>query len=73
MEITGTDIKARLAKSNLTKIWLLNQLNKRGIKLSVTTLSLILSDSYSNKTKASLVIAEASKVITKYEDAMGEV
>ena len=49
MEITGTDIKARLAKSNLTKIWLLNQLNKRGIKISVTTLSLILSESYSNK------------------------
>ena len=72
MEITGTDIIARLAKRNLTKIWLLNQLNKRGIKLSVTTLSLILSDSYSNKAKATLVIDEASKVISKYENAMDE-
>lgn len=72
MEITGTDIKARLAKSNLTKIWLLNQLNKRGIKISVTTLSLILSESYSNKEKSSLVIAEAAEIISKYENAMGD-
>lgn len=72
MEITGTDIKARLAKCNLTKIWLLNQLNKRGIKISVTTLSLILSESYSNKEKSSLVIAEAAEIINKYENAMGD-
>lgn len=72
MEITGTDIKARLAKRNLTKIWLLNQLNKRGIKISVTTLSLILSESYSNKEKSSLVIAEAAEIISKYENAMDE-
>ncbi|MBQ6304191.1 MAG: hypothetical protein IJK83_09205 [Clostridiales bacterium] len=72
MEITGTDIKARLAKCNLTKIWLLNQLNKRGIKISVTTLSLILSESYSNKEKSSLVIAEAAEIISKYENAMDE-
>ncbi|MBE7072624.1 MAG: hypothetical protein IJI63_04195 [Clostridiales bacterium] len=72
MEITGTDIKARLAKCNLTKIWLLNQLNKRGIKISVTTLSLILSESYSNKEKSSLVIAEAAEIISKYENAMGD-
>ena len=72
MEMTGTDIKARLAKCNLTKIWLLNQLNKRGIKISVTTLSLILSESYSNKEKSSLVIAEAAEIISKYENAMGD-
>lgn len=72
MELTGTDIKARLAKCNLTKIWLLNQLNKRGIKISVTTLSLILSESYSNKEKSSLVIAEAAEIISKYENAMGD-
>lgn len=72
MDITGNDIKSRLAKFNLTKIWLHNQLSKRGINLSVTTLSLILSGSYSGKEKASMVIDEASKILDKYEAAMEE-
>lgn len=70
MEITGNDVKSRLAKFNLTKIWLLNQLSKRGINLSVTTLSLILSGSYSGKEKAMLVITESSKILDQYEAAM---
>lgn len=68
--MTGTDVKSRLAKYNLTKAWLLNQLNKRQITISVTTFSLILSDSYTGKEKAAQVIAESMAILDKYETAM---
>lgn len=68
---TGTDIKAALAKRNLTKLWLLNQLANTENKweMSAPTLSAILSDSYSNKDKAAAVIIDAGKILDMYDSA----
>lgn len=73
MKITGTDIKAQLAKNNLTKLWLLNQLTRKGHKMSMPTLSAILSDSYQYKDKGDAVIKDAAEILEKYEAFLKEV
>lgn len=69
---TGTDIKGALAKRNLTKLWLLNQLSMKEWSISISTLSAILSDSYSKKDKAAAVIADAAVILDKYDRIMNE-
>lgn len=69
---TGTDVKAALAKRNLTKLWLLNQLahSESQWQMSAPTLSAILSDGYGKKEMAEAVIADAGKILDRYDSIM---
>lgn len=63
-------LRLRLAENDLTLKWLKNRLEEYGMSISVSTLSLILNNNYSNKEMNDAAITIAEKILDRYEEAM---
>ena len=58
-------LRLRLAENDLTLKWLKNRLEEYGMSISVSTLSLILNNNYSNKEMNDAAITIAEKILDR--------
>lgn len=66
-KIVGESVKNTLSKNNLTSVWLLGILEKKGILLEKSTLSAILNGRSKDK-KAEEVLTTSKEILSDYED-----